>query len=42
MKPIVSRPHWLANCWTVLVDASKAAVAIHYHAPWEGKDRRPA
>ncbi|WP_268746266.1 hypothetical protein [Sphingopyxis sp. MWB1] len=42
MKRIVSRPQWLANCWTVLVDASKAAVAIHYDAPWERKDGRPA
>lgn len=28
------RAGWLARLWMILMDASQAAVAIHYGAPW--------
>ncbi|MDZ3832098.1 MAG: hypothetical protein U0S50_09810 [Sphingopyxis sp.] len=36
-----SRPDRLASFWTLLVDASSAAVDIHYDAPWQRAAKAP-
>lgn len=35
-----SEPNWLQRLWISVIEASTAAVAVHYRAPWEGRASR--
>ncbi|WP_294037058.1 hypothetical protein [Sphingopyxis sp.] len=32
--------NWIQRFWTTVVEASAAAVAVQYHAPWERPAKR--
>jgi hypothetical protein len=40
MARIAPETNWLQRLWTSVVETSAAAVAAHYHAPWERKAKR--
>ncbi|WP_294030791.1 hypothetical protein [Sphingopyxis sp.] len=40
MTRTASGPNWIQRLWTLVIEASATAVAVHYRAPWEGRASR--
>lgn len=40
MTRTAPEPNWIQRLWTSVIEASAAAVAVHYRAPWEGRASR--
>ncbi|WP_275541954.1 hypothetical protein [Sphingopyxis lindanitolerans] len=34
MARVTPETNWLQRLWSSVIEASAAAVAVHYHAPW--------